>query len=115
MRPFSYPDAARSRRDWVASGQVRFLWVRPRYERCTYKNTTCTIRNKKVGLYREGKKVGWGVVLVRRFGDDRLITHVSIAHISIHTAIGMDVYSDSCISVWATMWIAIYVDMYVYG
>ena len=31
-------------------GKFGFCWVRPRYEGCTYKNTTCTLQNKREGL-----------------------------------------------------------------
>src|SRR5690606_11875411 len=33
-------------------GKFGFLWVSTRYESCTYKNTTCTLRNNREGLYR---------------------------------------------------------------
>lgn len=90
-----------------------FLWVRPRYAGCTYKNTTCTIRNKKVALYRKGQKSGLGVFLAHRFGDGRLITHVSIGHISIHTAIGIAVYLDSCMGNYGDNYICGYVPIWI--
>lgn len=42
-------------------GKLVFLGTGARYESRTYKNTTCTIQNKKQGLYRKGQKRGfWG-------------------------------------------------------
>src|SRR5690606_36340764 len=90
------------------SGQVRFLWVRGRGTRAVRTKTQLAqYKTKKWGYTAKRKKVGWCVFLVHRFGDGRLITHVSIGYISIHTAIGMDVYSDICMGN--------YVDSYICG
>ncbi len=43
-------------------GKLVFVGTASRYESRTYKNTTCTIRNKKEGLYRNGQKSGLGRV-----------------------------------------------------
>ncbi|MGJ1341566.1 hypothetical protein [Sphingobacterium spiritivorum] len=95
LRPFSYPDAARSRRDWVASGQVGFCGCGRGTRAVRTKTQLAQYETKKWGYTAKGKKVGWGVFFAYRFGDGRLITHVSIGHISIHTAIGIAVYVDS--------------------
>jgi len=43
-------------------GKLVFVGTASRYESRTYKNTTCTIRNKKEGLYCKGQKIGSGRV-----------------------------------------------------
>ncbi|WP_333889020.1 hypothetical protein [Sphingobacterium siyangense] len=58
LRPFSYLGTDLLHRSWSVPGQVGFCGYGGRR---TYKNTTCTIQNKKQGLYRKGQKSGfWG-------------------------------------------------------
>ena len=114
LRPFSYPDAARSRRDWVASGQVGFCGYGRGTRAVRTKTQLAQYETKKWGYTTKGKKVGWGVFLAHRFGDGRLITQVSISHISIYTTICIGVYLDSCISACAVIWISIYMNMCLY-
>src|SRR5690606_40301681 len=56
LRPFSYPGTDLLHRSRAVPGQVGFCGyggIR------TFKNTTCTIRNKKQGLYSKGQKSGF--------------------------------------------------------
>src|SRR5690606_9179622 len=115
LRPFSYLVTDPLHRSRAVSGQVGFCGYGRGTSAVRTKTQLAQYETKKWGYTAKGKKVGLGVFLAHRFGDGRLIAQVSIGHISIHTAIGMYVCSDSCISVWVTMWIAIYVDMCLYG
>lgn len=72
----------------IGAGMIRaswFLWVRPRYESRTYKNTTCTLQNKKQGLYRKGQKSGLGRVFGRWVRGWLLYTRTS-RYLRIHVS-----------------------------
>ncbi|MBD1424052.1 hypothetical protein [Sphingobacterium arenae] len=96
-------------------GASWFLWVRPRYEVCTYKNTTCTLQNKKAGLYRRalnrglaGRKqpvwVGMYRYLFRYIGVDMVI------RLSVWLSAFIVIFRHSRLLVCVHVWIGIHTD-----
>lgn len=109
-------------------GKLVFVGMAEVREPYVQKHNLHTTKQKTGVIPRGAKKWVLGMFFAYRFGDERLIDHVSIGRISIYTAIGIGVYLDSCIShvqlsehlyiwicVYAYIYIATYLDIPISG